>query len=245
MNVLITGGTKGIGKELARRLESEGHDVMTVGSGQADLSSLAATDALARAVGARFASLDALVLGAFRYNPGRVETTEGFEHTWALYVLSRFLLAQRLRPLLERASRPVIVNLCGTGGSTGRIHWDDVQLRRRYSGFRATMQGARANDLLALAGPPIRYVLYNPLFVRTAMAEHLAQPWRAVVKTASAVLATPVERAAPPILELLTNPPDSPVSAFRAGRRIGVMVDPAASGRLRELVESHIARVLR
>jgi len=60
----------------------------------------------------------------------------------AIYVLSRYLLAERLRPALERADAPVILNLSGTGGiRAGRIHWDDLQLTRGYTMFKATMQG--------------------------------------------------------------------------------------------------------
>ncbi|MEV4624944.1 short-chain dehydrogenase [Micromonospora sp. NPDC049523] len=191
--------------------------------------------------------LDALVLAAFRYNPRRIVTAEGFEHTFALYVLNRFLLARGLRPALERATNPVVVNLCGTGGiPAGRIHWDDLQLRRRYGGLRATMQGARANDLLGVAftgrhpDSLVRYVLYNPLFVDTALADPFTQPTRALVKALSRLFAAPVTRALPPILELLTTPPAEPLSAYRGGRRVrvsGPAFDPETAARLGRLLD--------
>ncbi|MEK8107387.1 hypothetical protein NKG94_23690 [Micromonospora sp. M12] len=90
--------------------------------------------------------------GGGRFGQRRVVTGEGFEQTFAIYVLSRYLLAERLRPALERAPAPVILNLSGTGGiRSGRLHWDDLQFTSGYTMFRATMQGARANDLLGAA----------------------------------------------------------------------------------------------
>ncbi|GIG90857.1 SDR family NAD(P)-dependent oxidoreductase [Plantactinospora endophytica] len=242
--VVITGGTRGIGGGLARQLLDRGDRVVAIGSGAAggaslraeaarrgtadrlafhrvDLGSVARTVALAEELRARYEVVDALVLCAGRYRTGRAETVEGFEQTFALYVLNRFLLPELLREPLARADRPVILNLCGTGGRAGRINWDDLQLRHRYGGFRATMQGARANDLLGVsfaarhAGSGIRYVLYNPLFVDTGLSEPFRQPTRALVRVLARLFAARVDQAVPPLLDLLADPPDRPLSAFR------------------------------
>jgi NAD(P)-dependent dehydrogenase (short-subunit alcohol dehydrogenase family) len=74
----------------------------------ADLSSLTMTRRLAGLLRTRYPSIDALVLGAFRFQPERRQTAEGIERTWALYVLSRFLLAEELRVALERAPHPTV-----------------------------------------------------------------------------------------------------------------------------------------
>lgn len=243
--VVVTGGTGGIGRELARRLLASGDRVVAVGSGaargaalradaarlaaedrlhlhQVDLGSVVGTREFAEELRRRYDAVDALVLGAFRYQPVRTETDEGFERTFALYVLNRFLLPELLREPLARAARPVILNLCGTGGvPAGRIHWDDLQLRRRYGGLRATTQGARANDLLGVAFAAryahtgIRYLLYNPLFVDTGLAEPFRQPTRALVRLLSRLFAARVEQAVPPLLDLLTKPPARPLTALR------------------------------
>ncbi|MFY1688392.1 SDR family NAD(P)-dependent oxidoreductase [Plantactinospora sp. WMMB782] len=243
--VVITGGTRGIGAGLARRLLAGGDRVVVIGSTAArgaalraeavrdghadrldfhrtDLASMAGTAALAERLRARYEVLDALVLGAGHFRTKRVETAEGFERTFALYTLGRFLLPELLREPLALAQRPVILNLCGTGGiRAGRIHWDDLQLRRRYSGLRATMQGARANDLLGVAFAArhgesgIRYVLYNPLFVDTGLADPFPQPARTLVRVAARLFAARVEQVTPGLLDLLTDPPARPLSAFR------------------------------
>ncbi|MGW0436285.1 SDR family NAD(P)-dependent oxidoreductase [Micromonospora sp. NPDC003197] len=250
--LVITGGTDGIGRALALHHLRQGDRVVAIGTspakGQslqaeaarlgagdrcsfvaADLSSMAGTVALAEQLREEHPVIDALVLGAFRYQMTRQETGEGIERTFALYVLSRFLLVEGLRDALERAPRPVIVNLCGTGGiKAGVLHWDDLQLREGYRAFAATMQGARANDLLGVAfaaehpDSRIRYVLYNPMFVNTGLADPFRQPLRGVVKALAKLFGTPVTRAIRPITELIGSPPEAVSSAYRVRQRIDV-----------------------
>ncbi|TDD05233.1 hypothetical protein E1292_17325 [Nonomuraea deserti] len=176
--------------------------------------------------------IDALVLGAFRYHPRRIETEEGFEATFALYVRSRWVLAVALRTSLERARRPVIVNLCGTG--TGRIHWDDLQLTTRYRPLTAIMQGARASALLgaAYASERTRYVLYNPVFVATG----LRQPVRGIVRAASALFAQSAAEAVPPLAALIDDPPAGRLTAYKKGDPI--RLDPGEARRFEEIVRS-------
>lgn len=237
--VVITGGTRGIGGALADRLRSAGERVIAIGSADADLTSVRQSAELAARLPDR---IDALVLAAGRFSRRRVVTAEGFEQTFAIGVLSRYVLAERLRPALERAEAPVIVNLCGTGGiPAGRVHWDDLQLTRGYSLFTATMQGARANDLLGVgfaARDPqsrIRYVLYNPLFVDSGMHRQFDQPVRALVGAAAAVLGSSVDAASKRPAELLADPPSAPLTALRRGKRVSLTrpeFDGAAATRL-------------
>lgn len=103
---------------------------------------------VAAAVAEQYETVDALALFANRVSPKRQETPDGMEFTFALYYLSRYLLGRRLRPLLDAAPDPVIVNIAGVGTTAGRIFWDDPQLTRRYGQVRAQLQAGRANDLL-------------------------------------------------------------------------------------------------
>ena len=272
--VLITGGSRGIGRGLALHLLNAGDRVIAVSSNatnghalladatglgaadrlsfiQADLSSVARTAALTDELRTANVVLDALVLGAGRYNPRRVVTDEGFERTFALYVLNRFVLAEGLRPALEQAPDPIILNLCGTGGiPAGRMHWDDLQLRRRYSGLRATMQGARANDLLGVgfAGQHpdsrIRYLLYNPIFVDTDLADPFTQPTKTIVKVMARLFAAPVAKALPPMLALMAEPPVQPLAAYRRRARVnlsGRNFDPPTATRLYSVLDGMTA----
>ncbi|GAA4974974.1 NAD(P)-dependent dehydrogenase (short-subunit alcohol dehydrogenase family) [Nonomuraea thailandensis] len=241
--IVITGGTSGIGLALARHYAALGEQVVAVGSSEeggrrlraevprarfvrCDLSSLRETRDLVERLSADHPVIDALVLAAFRYNPRRVTTAEGFEHTFALYVLNRRLMAEGLRGPLEKAPSPVIVNLCGAGRG-GRINWDDLQLENGYRAVAATMQGARASVLLGAAygSERVKYVLYNPVFVATGLHEPFRQPLRGVVRAASALFGQPVARAVPPITALIDRPPAEPVSVWRKGKRIEPAVD--------------------
>jgi NAD(P)-dependent dehydrogenase (short-subunit alcohol dehydrogenase family) len=219
--VVIAGGTRGIGGALADRLRRAGDRVIAIGSADADLTSVRQTAALATRLPDK---IDVLVLAAGRFDLRRVVTGEGFEQTFAIYVLSRYLLAERLRPALDRARTPIILNLSGTGGiRAGRIHWDDLQLVDGYTMLRATMQGARANDLLgagfAAQHPhsPIRYVLYNPLFVNSGMHRQLRQPIRTLVGASAALFGSSTDSSAALLAALLAEPPAARLTALRRG----------------------------
>ncbi|MEU4620329.1 hypothetical protein AB0G04_10180 [Actinoplanes sp. NPDC023801] len=237
--VVIAGGTRGIGRALAEQMT--GWNVVALGSADGDLSSMTQTREL---IGRLPERIDALVLSAGRFSSRRVVTGEGLERTWAIGVVARYLLADGLRPALERAPRPVILNLCGVGGiRAGRIHWDDLQLTRGYSLLTMTMQGARANDLLGAGfagrfpGSPIRYVLYNPLFVDSGMHRYFGQPLRSVIGVAAALFGASPAAAAKPLAALLEDPPSAPLTALRRGKPVP-LPDPAGAARLYDAMEA-------
>ncbi|RKR86821.1 NAD(P)-dependent dehydrogenase (short-subunit alcohol dehydrogenase family) [Micromonospora pisi] len=241
--VVIAGGTRGIGGALADKLRRAGDLVVPIGSADADLTSVRQTAALATRLPDK---IDVLVLAAGRFDLRRIVTNEGFEQTFAIYVLSRYLLAERLRPALERAQTPIILNLSGTGGiRAGRIHWDDLQLTRGYTMLKATMQGARANDLLGAgfaAHHPhsqIRYVLYNPLFVNSGMHRQFRQPTRALVGASAALLGSSTGTAASRLTALLAEPPTARLTVLRRGTPVPLTrpeFDQSAAARLYTLL---------
>src|SRR5207244_2536348 len=122
----------------------------------------------------RFATIDGLVLCAQHFRSTRLVTAEGFENTFALYYLSRFVLSHELADRLAAAPAPVVVNVCGPGIDFGEIRWDDLNRERDYTGIDALMQGSRLNDLLGVGfvqqrpAGPVRYVLANRASVQTS-----------------------------------------------------------------------------
>ncbi|MGW4498739.1 SDR family NAD(P)-dependent oxidoreductase [Micromonospora sp. NPDC004336] len=272
--VVVTGGSDGMGRALVLGRAARGDRVLAVGSNPskgerliadarkaglhgrieflaADLSTIAGNRAVIDHVAAGYESVDGLVLVANRQSPKRVETTDGFESTFALYYLSRHLLGHGLMPLLSAGSRPVIVNIAGVGTRSGRVHWDDLQLRHRYRTVTAQLQAARANDLLGVAmaeqfGDRVPYVLYHPGFTRSgdSAMEQLNRLTRAVVKSLAAVAARPVERAVAPVHGFLDSPPGAPLTAMDRGDPVPLdlaTLDPAAARRLADTT----ARLLR
>lgn len=261
---VITGGTDGMGKGLALRFLRRGDSVIAVASGEdkgrallaearglgaegravflrADLSTVAGMRQVVEEVAATAEAVDGLVFAAQRFRPKREETADGLEFTFALAYLSRFVIGHGLMEHLERAQAPVVMNIAGPGGLPGRVNWDDLQWREGYTGMRAAMQSSRCNDLLGAGFPArypaarTRYVLYNPGFVNTSMADPLPQPRRAVTKVLARFFAMPVGKAIEPIAALLDTAPGPAVTAYMRGKPLpltGKDFDPAAAARL-------------
>lgn len=130
--ILVLGGTSGIGRATALSLGAAGERVLIVGRNPvrgeevlaavrdsggdgafigADLSSLAEVDRMVNTVREGNETLNGIVHSAGGVRFKRVETVDGFEATYATYVLARHLLTRRLLPLLYAggAGRIVIV----------------------------------------------------------------------------------------------------------------------------------------
>jgi hypothetical protein len=186
----------------------------------------------------------ALLLFANRIHPRRMVTPDGLEATFALYYLSRYLLAELLTPQLEEAVSPVIVNVSGTGATAGRIAWDDPQLTGGYGPVRAQLQAGRANDLLGAAHTGrARYVLFHPGFTRSG--SHPDRAIHAVIRTLALVAARPVEASVRPVVDWIDHPPPARLTAVDRGRELPLSyptLDPQRAARLRDYTERLLAR---
>jgi NAD(P)-dependent dehydrogenase (short-subunit alcohol dehydrogenase family) len=157
MIVLITGATDGLGRGLARALDSAGHTVLVHGRSEqriadtlgelrgeargyrADLAALAQVRRLADEVLANEPELDVLVNNAGIGTRGdhREESADGYELRFAVNYLAGFLLTRRLGDLPDR-----VVNVSSAGQAP--IDFDDVMLERHYSGVQAYCQSKLA-----------------------------------------------------------------------------------------------------
>ena len=202
---VVTGATDGIGRAVAVRLATHGFRVLAVGrspergasllaelaaSGPsvlyatphrflpADLASMAGTAALADVVAAAADRVDALVCcaGIFALRPEW--TDEGFERTFALNYLSRFLLLRRLEPSLRRAPSARVVLVANAGKYRDTLDLDDPHYRRGRPGMRVSARTQFANDLLAAElaeryrGSSAAATCVFPGVVRTDMFRH-------------------------------------------------------------------------
>lgn len=166
--VLITGGTDGIGKQAAKQLASMGAQVVVVGrnpektkaaleeirresGGQAvfsliaDLASLAQVRTLAAEFRRDYRQLDVLVNNAGTVFMSRQESEDGFEKTFAVNHLSHFLLTDLLLDLLQAGGSGRVVTTSSGSHFNGKIHFEDINLTRRYFVMNAYAHSKLAN----------------------------------------------------------------------------------------------------
>ena len=173
---LVTGGTDGVGKEIARGLAQLGARLIIVGrdvekgaraqreirasSGnsdvdfvQADLSLVREACRLGDEVAKVCPAMHYLVHSAGVVRGRHVMTAEGIESNFATNYLSRFTLTVRLLPALQAAGQPGIparIVMVAHPGFDGAIHYDDINLTANFAMIRAFRQFHYANDVFAV-----------------------------------------------------------------------------------------------
>lgn len=193
--ILIQGGTDGMGRSLADYYLIKGYNVIIVGHSkekgdnflqfakdkgaikratfiQADLSLISENNRVIYEIKKLVDKLDIIFFFAANqgFRPNVIKTSEGFEHTFALYYLSRFILSYELTPLLEKSDEPTIINVAAPG-MKGDVQWNNLQFFDSFESFKAMQHGSRLNDLWAVKyskeNSSIRTILYNPWLVST------------------------------------------------------------------------------
>lgn len=196
-NIVVTGGTGGIGNATAAGLAALGARVAIVGRDraraeaaaedlrrrssndeidvfEADLSSQAQVRGLAAGVQERYPRLDVLVNNVGGFWAHRHVTEDGLELTFALNHLAPFLLTNLLIDRMRAQDRARIVTVTSSAESLGRIDFDDLQGAERYSGQRAYNQSKLANVLFTyelarrLSGTGVTANVVHPGVTRTA-----------------------------------------------------------------------------
>lgn len=237
---IITGGTQGIGKGIALTLLKQNNRVIVVGHSksngenfieeasnlgfadraifiQSDLSLVEANNKLIEQIKKEYPAIDGLIFCAAKHNQKYIETSEGFEFTFALAYLSRYVLGYGLKENLEKTDNPIILNICGTG-MNGTINWEDLQHKNKFDPMKVMMHGSRLNDALAVnfskidSVGKIKYVLYNPMAVKTPGMENSGMNF--FVKFIMNIIAKPVDKAIIPIIELIENIPNHKLISF-------------------------------
>jgi len=157
MKILITGGTNGMGKGVAKILagmDNQIHEVIilcrskelgeaTIGelensSGNkkisiilCDLAKLADVRKAINEIQSKHTFLDCIFINAgLGYAAGRVETEDGMDSHFQVNYLSQFMLTLNLLNLLENSENGgrVIFNVT----RSGKIFWDDIQMKKNW-----------------------------------------------------------------------------------------------------------------
>lgn len=155
--ILITGATDGIGKHLAKKLASEGHEVIIHGRNPqkleralqevkafsprgrvsaylADFSRLSDVFQLAEDLKKDFSKLDVLFNNAGLYaGSERRATAENVELTFMLSVLVPYVLTKELRPLLEKSAEGCVINTSSFMHHFAKVKDLDFGFEQRYS----------------------------------------------------------------------------------------------------------------
>jgi len=182
--VVVTGGSSGIGLEVARRLVDGGAEVCVVARRQnviersirdlgptawghpCDLADPDQVANLVAAVGERWGRVEGLVNNAGVAPMAGVEDTdlETWDHAFAVNVRGPFLLVQRLLPLLRTARDPAIVNVSST------LAVKAIPGMVAYNSSKAALNHLTRSLALELA-PQIRVNAVMPAVVDTPIHE--------------------------------------------------------------------------
>ncbi|MGW0006591.1 SDR family NAD(P)-dependent oxidoreductase [Nocardia grenadensis] len=260
---VITGGTDGIGRKLAQTLLERGDRVVVIGRSPAkaeavlaaaarlgatdrlevlpaDLSLVSENNRVIDHVRSAYPAIDILTLGARYYRSSRALTADGFEASFALFYLSRYLLTHGLAETLGRSTAPIVVDLSGPGGDLARINWDDLQFARGYDPDAVMHQCGKLSDLLAVtfvrehANSGVRYLLLHPGLTATGFTGSYSAEDAATVADMRR-RGQPTGVAVAGIMHHLDHPPVTPLSAFMQDTPVdttGAAFDIAAAERL-------------
>ena len=172
--ILVTGGTSGIGLELARRLVAKGNTVIVTGRDEARLASVrttlpgvhaigsdvadaAAIDALHAEVVARFPSLDVLVnnAGVMRKLDLRADPSD-ITREIEINLAGPVRMVQRFLPLLSRQPEAAIVNV-----SSG-LAFVPLAMSPVYSATKAGLHSYSQSLRIQLAKTRVRVIELAP-----------------------------------------------------------------------------------
>ncbi|HEY3546707.1 MAG TPA: SDR family oxidoreductase [Propionicimonas sp.] len=234
-NVLVTGGTGGIGRATAQALVGIGARVGIVGRDHArasdvarqiagaspearvdvltaDVSSQAEVRRLAAQVLDLYPQLDVLVNNVGGFWASRHVTVDGIEWTFAINHLAPFLLTNLLLDRLVASAHARVVTVSSGAQAMGHLDLDDLGGERGYSGQRAYNQSKLANVMFTyelarrLDGTGVTATALHPGVVRTAFGAEDPSPfWRFMTPLVRPFMKTP-ERGAATSVHLASSP---------------------------------------
>lgn len=174
MKILITGGTNGMGKGVAKVLASQsdheneiiilcrseklGKETIKEIEGekstnkhsivQCDLSKLSDVKHAIAEIHEKHEFLDGIFINAgIGYAAKRVETEDGFDSHFQVNYLSHFMLALNLLSLLEKSEKGGRIIFNATKTKYDKVFWDDLQLNATWTFERGIHQAMVAKRL--------------------------------------------------------------------------------------------------
>ena len=203
--VLVTGSSRGIGREVARQLAARGDEVIVVGSRDLRVDDEASVRQMVERVEREHGRLDVLV------NNAAILLDEGqsildvsprdFEQTWRVNVLGAFLMTQRFAPLLRGSGHGRVVNVSSGAGQLSSM----TSYAPAYSTSKAALNAITILFANALRRDGVLVNCADPGWVRTDMGGPAAP--------------RSVEEGADTIVWLATLPDGGPTGGFFHDRK--------------------------
>lgn len=224
ITAVVTGGTSGIGKEIARGLLRQGTNVV-VGARSADkghatlvelakepgggkieilpldVANMRSVREFAAAVSEAHPSLQLLINNAGAWFNERRETSEGHELTLATNVLGPHLLTHLLLPQMRAGEPARIVNM--TSSAVGSYDATDLEWKqRKYDGFKAYAQSKQAIRMMTwklaqrLEGSRVVANSVSPGIVKTEFMATTTGFLASLLKLSVVLLGVSVEKGA-------------------------------------------------
>jgi NAD(P)-dependent dehydrogenase (short-subunit alcohol dehydrogenase family) len=158
-NVIVSGGTDGIGMATALSLAKMGVSLWIIGRDEsktkqaldeivnasgnekvgyfvADLSSIASIRTVAARINDTMDHLDVLINNAGALFTQRQTSDDGLEMTYALNHMNYFLLTSLLLDKLNRGTKSRIVNVSSSAHFSGHVNFDDLQSEKSFNSMR-------------------------------------------------------------------------------------------------------------
>ncbi len=227
---IITGATSGIGRATAFGLARLGATVVMVcrspergkqtmeeivretGNSNvdmliADLSSQQAIRKAATEFTTKYRSLSVLINNA-GFAGKRSLSPDGIEMTFAVNHLAYFLLTNLLFDVLKASAPSRIINVSSEAHRNAKIDFNDLQMEKNYSGFRAYSLSKLCNVLFTyelarrLERTPVTANALHPGFLSTGIFREAPSVIRFLVK----LIAGSPEKGAKAIIHLATSP---------------------------------------
>src|SRR3989440_4089480 len=232
---MVTGANSGIGKATVLAVAQMGPTVVTVCRDRArgeearseittksrnnavdlllaDLSSQESIRQLVEHFKQRYTQLHVLINNAGAAFPGRRETVDGLEMTFAVNYLAPFLLTNLLLDVLKASAPARIVNVSSNSHKSGYIQMDDLQEEKHYRSMSVYGQSKLAVVLFTyelarrLQGTGVTANCLHPGFVATHFGQRDAGPaFRLLVKLIGSFGTSP-EKGAKTSIYLASSP---------------------------------------
>lgn len=197
---IITGGTSGIGLETARILAQQNHNVIILARSrekgevavaqliestnnkkiqyfEVDLSSKQSIIDVCGLIREKLSAIDVLINNAAYISSYHQLNDEGIELQMAVNHYAPIHLIKELLPLLIKSTGSRIIQVTSRAHARGKIWWDDINLKKKYSLSKSYNQSKLANLIVMykiaelLNGTGVTVNSYHPGLVNTEIGD--------------------------------------------------------------------------